>query len=98
MFFDSVLRDRALYGAAYLDGAYLDADTVNELRKLIVEGPGGGSLFGRLKQTRGSQEHPLNAEFLDSALASMSIAARDLRWTEWIRANQEDVLQDLSAA
>jgi hypothetical protein len=49
-----------------------------------------------LKQTIGSQEHPLNAEFLDSALASMSIAARDLRWTEWIRANQEGVLQDLS--
>jgi hypothetical protein len=49
MFFDSVLRDRALYGAAYLDGAYLDAAIVNELRKLVVQGTGEGSLFGRLK-------------------------------------------------
>jgi hypothetical protein len=46
MFFDSALRDRALYGAAYLDGAYLDAATVNELRKLVVQAPDGSSLFG----------------------------------------------------
>ena len=68
MFFDSELRTRALYGAAYLEGAYLDGATVHEIRSLLVEGPGATWLFGRLKQTRGTEGYPLNSQFLDSVL------------------------------
>ncbi len=96
MFFDSELRTRALYGAAYLEGAYLDGATVHEIRSLLVEGPGATWLFGRLKQTRGTEGYPLNSQFLDSVLSSMSIAERDSRWTEWIRSNGKNLLMDVS--
>ena len=96
MFFQGGLRDRALHGAASLDGAYLDVKTVNEIRQLLVDGRNEASLYRRLRQTRGSQGYPLNAEFLNAALSSMSLGERDLRWTEWIRVNWENLLADIA--
>lgn len=95
MFFQGELRDRALHGAAYLEGAYLDAETVNEIRQLLVNDRNEPGLYRRLRQTRGSQGYPLNSEFLNSALSSMSLAQRDLQWTEWVRVNRENLLADL---
>jgi hypothetical protein len=90
------LRDRALRFAADLEGAYLDAETVNEL-VATTRAPAAGSrdLFDRLWQTRGSTSHPLNAEFLDRVLRPMMVAERDLRWTEWIRHRSQQVVKDL---
>jgi hypothetical protein len=117
------MRTAALRGAADLEGAYLDAETVAELRTFVAQPSqsatsardlrysGGqnrldlryaasrntldGSIFYRLWQTRGAPTHPLNAEFLDLVLRPMNVADRDLRWTEWIRRNEREVLADL---
>ena len=88
-------RALAVYEAARLEGEYLDAETVGEIGKLIRQGgPVAGRLFPELRSTRATAEHPLNAVFLDGILRGMSNADRDLCWTEWIRAVEEDVAQD----
>jgi hypothetical protein len=90
------LRVRALRAAADLESAYLDAETVNELSTLVVRPPiGSRDMLDRLWHTRGSRVHPLNAEFLDAILRPMAVGDRDLRWTEWVRRNWEDLLRDL---
>lgn len=90
------LRTKALLGAADLESAYLDAETVQELASLVTEPPGlSRDLFDRLWDTRGSPVHPLNAEFLDAILRPMAVADRDLRWTEWVRRRSAEILEDL---
>jgi hypothetical protein len=82
------LRSKALRLAADLESSYLDAETVAELAKLVLDQPAHTrSILNRLYSTRGVPNHPLNAEFLDRMLRMMSVADRDLRWTEWIRFN-----------
>jgi hypothetical protein len=87
---DEPLRGRALRLAAGLEPASLDAATVDELVELVREGDAG--LVERLWEVRGSPGHPLNAEALDRVLRTMTVADRDLRWTEWLRRNQGDIL------
>jgi len=90
------LRALALRQAADLESAYLNAETVNELRTLVAQPPAGSrDLLDRLWDTRGSRVHPLNAEFLDSVLRPMAVADRDLRWTEWVRRHGDDLRADL---
>jgi hypothetical protein len=90
------LRSVALLDAADLEGTYLDAVTVSELAGMMAQPPSGsGDLLDRLRHTRSAPSHPLNTEFLDSALRPMSVAQRDLRWTEWVRKHTDDVLIDL---
>ena len=93
---DEPLRTAALREAANLEGAYLDAQTVEELAKFAAKPPDRSrDLLDRLWHTRGAPDHPLNAEFLDAVLRPMDMAARDLRWTEWIRRNSDNLLADL---
>jgi hypothetical protein len=90
------LRPAALRGAAGLEGTYLDAQTVDQLSTLVTQQPSGRrDLLSRLYQTRGAPSHPLNAEFLDRVLRPMEVAERDLRWTEWIRKNSDEIRADL---
>jgi len=90
------MRTTALQGAAYLESAYLDRATIAELSNLAAQPPTGErDLFKRLWQTRGAPAHPLNAQFVDDVLRTMSVAQRDLRWTERIRYNKENILEDL---
>lgn len=86
---DEPLRGRALRLAAHLEPASLDAATVDALLEFVREGD--TELLDRLWEVRGSPGHPLNAEALDRALRPMTVADRDLRWTEWLRRNQDDV-------
>jgi hypothetical protein len=89
-------RTGALYEAAWLEGAYLDHETVSQLADLIVRASSGlRDLFDRLRTTRAAHSHPLDATFLDSVLRPMSLADRDLRWTEWIRRNEEALIKDI---
>jgi len=90
---DEPLRSPALREAAKLEGAYLDAQTVHELAKLAANR--SGDLFDRLWHTRGAPAHPLNGEFFDAVVRPMSMAARDLRWAEWVRRNNEELFTDL---
>jgi hypothetical protein len=93
---DEPSRTEALYEAAKLDRSYLDADTVSELCQLVVTKPSGRrDLLTRLWVTRAARSHPLDATFLDAALRSMPLVDRDLRWSEWIRANERELLDDL---
>ena len=90
------LRGRALRKAADLDGAYLDAETVTELATLAAApATATDGLYDRLHCTRGSENHPLNAEFLDRVLRPMAVAQRDRHWTEWVRRNEEWLMTDL---
>ena len=89
-------RNDALYQASFLEGAYLDQETVSQLAALVVKVPSGPrDLFDRLRVTRAARSHPLDADFLDGVLRPMPIAERDLRWTEWVRRNQEGVIEDM---
>lgn len=87
---DEPLRGRALRLAAHLEPAFLDAVTVDALIDLVRAGD--TEVLARLWQVRGTKGHPLNAEGLDRALRTMSVADRDLQWTEWVRRNHDDVL------
>jgi hypothetical protein len=90
------LRTVALRKAAYLEGKYLDALTVGELANLAVRPHSDQrELFWRLFSTRGAPDHPLNAEFLGRVLRDMTVADRDLRWTEWLRRNVDEFLDDV---
>ena len=87
---DEPLRGRALRLATHLEPAFLDAATIEALLDLVRAGDAG--LLERLWEVRGAPGHPLNAEALDRALRTMPVADRDLRWTEWLRRNQDEFL------
>lgn len=89
-------RTAAVFQAAWLESAYLDHDTMSQLQALVAKTPSDRrDLFDRLRNTRAARSYPLNAEFLDIVLRQMSPHDRDLRWTEWIRRNDEQIIKDL---
>jgi hypothetical protein len=93
-------RDAALSGTLRLESDLLDSETINALRDLIAtSSPAPNSLdrhyFDRLWEVADGPAHRLNARFLDQTLRSMSVATRDLRWTEWLRVRSESLLEDL---
>ncbi len=90
---DEPLRSRALRFAAGLEAGYLDAATVEALLDLVRQGD--PELLKKLWELRGATSHPLNAEALDRVLRTMGVADRDLRWTEWLRRHQQELLEDL---
>ncbi len=93
---DEPMRGVALRMAANLEGEYLDAATIGELKKFFQKPDSDlGKLLPRLYQTRGAVNHPLNAAFLDAALRSMTMSERDLTWTEWIRKNRGTAQKDV---
>jgi hypothetical protein len=86
---DEPLRERALRLATRLEPALLDVATVDAI--LDLASAGDADILNRLWEVRGIPGHPLNAEALDRILRTLSVADRDLHWTEWLRNNQEDV-------
>lgn len=90
------LRNAAIRLTTELETKYLDGDTVNALLKLLKDNPEARfDIFSRLRGTRGAPNHPLNAEFLDSALRAMAVPERDLSWTEWIRKTRRERFNEL---
>lgn len=90
------LRNDALRYATEVEAKYLDEETVTALSALIKDNPKERTvLFYRLQKTRGTPNHPLNAEFLDSVLREMPVAERDLSWTEWIRGTRRERFSEL---
>jgi hypothetical protein len=93
---DGPARFRALVHAADLEAEYLDAATVEEIRTLLLQSPeDSNELFRALWRARGAVSHPLNAKFLSVTLHQMPVAQRDMRWTEWVRRNHDEVIKDL---
>lgn len=90
------MRSVALRMAANLEGEYLDSATISALTDYFHKSdPDLGNLLRRLYETRGAANHPLNADFLDAALRSVTMSERDLTWTEWIRRNRAAVQKDV---
>lgn len=90
------LREAALHEAALLEAEFLDSETIYELAILARKKPSNHSdLLERLRVTRAARSHPLDAEFLQSVLKPMTIADRDLRWSEWIRSRHDILVKDL---
>ena len=83
------LRTTALRATLSLESASMDAETVEQLKRLATNAP----MFGQLWRVRSAPDYPLNAEFLDTVLRPMSIADRDLLWTEWLRHNADRLLR-----
>lgn len=93
---DEPLKSIALTMTARLEGKYLDATTISSLGDCIRNGASGyQTLFRRLFHFRASPEHPLNAAFLDRVLRTMSVANRDICWTEWVRENRDRIQANL---
>ena len=91
-----LLRNPALRFATALAPEYLDQDTLDGIRDIANGNPREETrLFSRLQAIRGAANHPLNAGFLDSVLRPMSVAERDLSWTEWIRKSRAERFRDL---
>ncbi|MCA0380062.1 MAG: ATP-binding protein [Actinobacteria bacterium] len=81
-----------LFGAALLRTTDLPAESVNidtvsawEMNMpALSQHPG---FWARLRSVRAVPNHPLNSLFADRLLRSLSVADRDLTWTEWLRAS-----------
>ncbi|MCG8097106.1 MAG: hypothetical protein JAZ17_26385 [Candidatus Thiodiazotropha endolucinida] len=83
-------KQKALLYAADLNPEHIDEDTANALAELIIEKSDKvRKIFSRLWLTKGALKHPLNANFLNSTLLNMSVAERDLSWTEWVRSEKD---------
>lgn len=93
---DEPLRTDAIYHSTYLDPKYIDADTVHEIELLILKQTNGYSnILFRLLSLRAAINHPLNVDFIDGILSKLTIADRDLYWTEWIRTHKDEIINDL---
>ncbi len=91
-----ILKKAALSFTTVLEAKYLDEETVSALMELFKnELKDRTLLFSRLKGTRSVPNHPLNAEFQNSALRALSVAERDISWTEWIRESRSERLNEL---
>ena len=94
---DGELRVEAIINASELERRLLDEDSVNEISKLALlpRPPRLRDIFDRFRQMRDGVAHPLNAELLDRLLDEQSVADRDLRWSEWIRHSENEILWDM---
>lgn len=91
------LRTEALELATLLEGKYLDAGTVDAISQCILQSESKPSrFFRRFVGIRSAADHPLNATFLDSVLRKLTVAQRDILWTEWLRKNEKACLNDLN--
>jgi len=88
------LKSYTLSLCILLEATYLDSETIDELRKLVITG-GGKPIFHRLMQMRSSRNHPLNSTFFHECLNTMSVRDRDLYWTEWIRSQLTEIESDI---
>lgn len=82
---------------AAMDASDIDDATIAEIKALVAGNTRWhGSMMQMLQPFRSSPMHPLNANFLHEQLAGLSVADRDLSWTEWLRSNQSDRRPDLA--
>jgi hypothetical protein len=92
-------RDWVLAQTMSLESALLDLETVAALEQLVRASgaPAYGTRhpFDRLWEIRDGTDHKLNARFLDRVLRDMTVAQRDLGWTEWVRERAEGLVHDL---
>lgn len=64
-------------------------ETKEEYRKQMLQKGLSYPTLRRLERVRTSGNHPLNADFLSDLLKDLSVAERDLSWTEFLRRNPD---------
>jgi len=87
-----------LLGAALLRTTELAPEDVNAATVAAWEQnlpslSGRPSFWPRLRSVRAVPNHPFNAIFADNVLRSLSVANRDLTWTEWLRNSTQPYLR-----
>ena len=78
-----------------IDPENLCDKTKEEYRKQILRKRLDYSTLRRLKGLCASGSHPLNADFLSDLLKDLSVAERDLSWTEFLRRNSDYMLSEI---
>ncbi|WP_157526394.1 hypothetical protein [Microbacterium oleivorans] len=79
------LLDAALLRVTDLEVGDIDAATLHAWGENLPQLARRQDFWFRLRAVRAVPDHPFNAMFTDSALRSMTVADRDLTWTEWLR-------------
>lgn len=92
---DPSLAGRALLRTTTLSAANVDAATAEAFMASFESLARRREFWPLLRSVRAAVSHPLNAVFFDSLLRPMNVAARDLAWSEWLRANWSSALADV---
>jgi hypothetical protein len=67
-------------------------ETLDNYRYLITHGGLSTRDIEQLLTLRYAVEHPLNAEFFNEILFNLSVAERDLSWTEYVRSHSSEII------
>lgn len=88
----ATMLDAALLRTTELAPEDVNAGTVAAWEQNLPTLSGRPSFWPRLKSVRAVPNHPFNANFADNVLRSLSVANRDLTWTEWLRSSTQPYL------
>jgi len=92
---DEHLLMNALLLTAQSDPRHIGRETLERFAHAMQESKQFAQIaFKRLRSTRAALAHPFDMDFLHGVLLSMSNTQRDLFWSEWVRANSEEVESD----
>jgi len=82
----SELKTAALRQAIRLEPSLVDSATVGEVASNFDDlATATTPVFTELFAVRAVDQHPFNSRFLDRMLRDLSVAERDMMWTEWLR-------------
>tara|TARA_R110002072_G_scaffold171703_7_gene325466 strand:- start:2666 stop:6796 length:4131 start_codon:yes stop_codon:yes gene_type:complete len=93
----SAFTDSIVALSTLIDSSHFCDSTLSAYRAYLVKRGLDRQALAQLRRIRASSGHPLNAAFLDRVLRTLDVASRDLTWTEYLRANEDDILKELSA-
>ncbi|WP_157973897.1 NACHT domain-containing protein [Desertihabitans aurantiacus] len=87
------LLDAALLRTTELEPDEINAATVTAWEQNLTGLSRRPDFWPRLRSVRAVPNHPFNATFTDHVLRSLSVAKRDLTWTEWLRSSTQPYLR-----
>jgi hypothetical protein len=91
-----VLVNNALLLTSKSDPRYISLETAEKFKEVMCNTKTfAKSAFHNLRFTRAAENHPYDANFLDSVLRRFKNAERDELWTEWVREQDESIVRDL---
>lgn len=88
---------RVLDQSQLIDQQDFDEDTRTRYkeRQLSLLKENSFRVFQRLDSTSLLPSHPLNSIFEDEILSSLTMATRDIYWTEYLRLNKQEILNEI---
>jgi hypothetical protein len=88
-----ILLEAALLRATELAPEDVNDVTVAAWEQNLPTLAGRPTFWARLRSVRAIPQHPFNARFSDGILRRVSVADRDLAWTEWLRSSIQPYLR-----